>query len=120
MCPAIVPAFVLALNVMQAPDTVLTRPEPAPVNETTPVAAPPATPTAFRYYTSGNRLWALDQAVSIALLAFLLFSGVSAKLRTLAQRIGRNRFFTTIVYFVLFTIVTSVITLPLTYYEEFV
>ena len=39
---------------------------------------------------------------------------------TWAQRIGRNWFFTIVVYFALFTIVTFVVTLPLTYYEEFV
>ena len=93
---------------------------PASVSEATPVAVPPATPTALRYYTSGNRLWVLDQVVSIALLAAILFSGMSARLRTWAQRIGRNWFFTIVVYFALFTIVTFVITLPLTYYEEFV
>jgi len=58
--------------------------------------------------------------VGIALVAAILFSGLSARLRSWAQRIGRNWFFTIVVYFVLFTIVTSVILLPLTYYEEFV
>ena len=62
----------------------------------------------------------LDQVLSILLLAVILFSGLSATLRTWAQRIGRNWFFTIVVYFALFTIVTFVITLPLTYYEEFV
>jgi hypothetical protein len=81
---------------------------------------PPATSTALRYYTSGNQLWVLDQVLSIVMLAVILFSGVSARLRALAQRIGRNWFFTIVVYFALFTIVTFVITLPLTYYEEFV
>ena len=47
-------------------------------------------------------------------------ASASARLRALAQRIGRNWFFTIVVYFALFTIVTFVITLPLTYYEEFV
>ena len=112
--------FVLALNVLQTADTAPTRPAPQSVSEDTPVAVPPATPEALRYYTSGNRLWVLDQLVSIAVLALLLFGGVSAKMRTLARRIGRNWFFTIVVYFALFTIVTFVITLPLTYYEEFV
>jgi len=115
------PAFALAiaLNVLQPGDTPATRAAPA-VSETTPVAVPPATPLALRYYTSGNRLWVLDQVLSILLLAVILFSGVSATLRTWSRRIGRNWFFTIVVYFALFTIVTSVITLPLTYYEEFV
>src|SRR3954471_16042712 len=118
MFPAV--ALALALGVLQPAGTSAPRPAPAPVDEATPVAVPPATPTALRYYTSGNRLWVLDQVVSIVLLAVILFSGMSARLRGLAQRIGRNWFFTIVVYFTLFTIITFVITLPLTYYEEFV
>jgi len=113
-------ALAIALTVLQPVATPSDRPAPPPVSEATPVAAPPATPTALRYYASGNRLWVLDQVVSLVLLAVILFSGLSARLRLLAQRIGRNRFFTIVVYFALFSIVTFVVTLPLTYYEEFV
>ena len=120
MFPAFALGLVLALNVLQTADTAPTRPAPQSVSEEAPVTVPPPTPAALRYYASGNRLWVLDQVVSIALLALLLFSGVSARLRTVARRIGRNWFFTIVVYFALFTIVTFVITLPLTYYEEFV
>src|SRR3954454_9330700 len=108
MFPAI--ALALALGVLQPAGTSAPRPAPAPVDEATPVAVPAATPTALRYYTSGNRLWVLDQVLSIVLLAVILFSGASASLRTWARLIGRNWFFTIVVYFALFTIVTSVIT----------
>ena len=118
MFPAV--ALALALGVLQPAGTPAPRPAPAPVNEATPVAVPAPTPTALRYYTSGNRLWVLDQVVSIALLVVVLFTRFSATLRNWARRIGRNWFLTTVVYFALFTIVTFVITLPLTYYEEFV
>src|SRR5262245_42580706 len=116
-----IPAFALAiaLNVLQ-PAASPTTPTMAAVSEATPVAVPPATPTALHYYTSGNRLWVLDQLLSIAVLAAILFSGFSATLRDWSRRIGRNWFFTIVVYFALFTIVTFVITLPLSYYEEFV
>src|SRR5437867_2128128 len=113
-------ALVIALSLLQPADAPPTRSAPAPVSEATPVAVPPATPTALRHYTSGNRLWVLEQVVSILLLAVMRFSGLSTKLRALAQRIGRNWFFTIVVYFALFTVVTFVITLPLTYYAEFV
>ena len=112
-------ALVIALN-FQAAGPPPPTPASPQVSEATPVAVPPATPTALRYYTSGNRLWVLDQVVAIALLLVILFTGLSAKLRSLAQRIGRNWFFTIVVYFTLFTILTSLITLPLTYYQEFV
>jgi STE24 endopeptidase len=117
MFPAV--ALVTALNLLQ-PVTPPPRAVPSPVGEATPVAAPPATPTALRYYASGNRLWVVDQVLSNVLLAVILFSGASAKLRAWAQRIGRNWFFTIVVYFALFTVLTFAVTLPFTYYVEFV
>jgi Zn-dependent protease with chaperone function len=112
--------LVLAFNAQSVTTTPPLRSSPPPVDEAVLVTVPPATPTALRYYTSGNRLWVLDQAVPMALFAIILFSGTSAKLRNLARRIGRNWFFTTIVYVTLFTILTFVVMLPLAYYEEFV
>ena len=70
------------------------KPSSPAISEATPVAVPPATPEALRYYTSGNWLWVLDQVVGIVLLAVILFSGASARLRTWAQLIGRKWFFT--------------------------
>jgi len=113
-------ALVVALNLLQPAPAAPARPGPSAASEDTAVAVPPATPAALRYYASGNRLWVLDQVVSVVLLVTILFTGFSATLRTWARRIGRNWFFTIVVYFALFTIVTTVITLPLTYYEEFV
>jgi STE24 endopeptidase len=114
-------ALVLAMQLTVPPaGAPPARPAPPPVSEETPVAVPAATPAALRYYTSGNRLWVLDQIVSMALLAAILFTGASARLRVLSQRIGRNWFFKIVIYFALFTILTFAITLPLTYYEEFV
>jgi Zn-dependent protease with chaperone function len=111
--------LVLAFNAQSATTPPISS-SPPPVNEAVLVTVPPATPTALRYYTSGNRLWVLDQVVPMAFFAIILFSGASAKLRNLARRIGRNWFFTTIVYVTLFTILTFVVMLPLAYYEEFV
>jgi len=113
-------ALVVALQVVPPAASAHARPAASQVSETMPVAVPPATATAVRYYVSGNRLWVLDQVVSILLLAAILWSGASATLRRWSQRIGRNWFFTIVVYFALFTILTFVVTLPLTYYVEFV
>lgn len=110
----------IALNLLQPADAPPARPAPSSVSETTPAPVPPATPTALRYYTSGNRLWVLDQVLPAVLLAVFLFSGASAALRTWARRIGRNWFFTIVVYLTLFLILAFVVMLPLTYYEEFV
>ena len=119
-------ALVLALNFVQPPSPEAAAADASAavasdaVAETMPVTVPPATPAALSYYKSGNELWILDQVVAFALLAAILFTGFSARLRDWARRIGRNWFFTIVVYFVLFTVVTTIVTLPLTYYEEFV
>jgi Zn-dependent protease with chaperone function len=89
-------------------------------DETAPVAVPEPSEQAMRYYRSGNVLWFVEQAWSIAVLVLLLATGLSASLRNAARRIGRNWFFTIVVYFALFTIVTTIVDLPLSYYTEFV
>ena len=89
-------------------------------DETAPVKVPEPTEQAMRYYRSGNVLWFVEQVWSIAVLILLLATGFSAALRNLAKRIGRNWFFTIVVYFALFTAVTTIIDLPLSYYTEFV
>jgi STE24 endopeptidase len=125
-------AFVLALSA----GAVDTQPPPHPSppegtdvmrlramtleGETAPVQVPEPSEKAMQYYRSGNVLWFVEQAWSIAVLVLLLATGVSAALRNAARRIGRNWFFTIVVYFALFTIVTTIIDLPLSYYAEFV
>ena len=89
-------------------------------DETAPVRVPEPSEQAMRYYRSGNLLWFVEQAWSIAVLVLLLATGFSAGLRNVARRIGRNWFFTIVVYFVVFTVVTTIIDLPLSYYTEFV
>jgi len=125
-------AFVLALSA----GAVETQPPPHPSSpegtdvmrlramtledETAPVQVPEPSEKAMQYYRSGNVLWFVEQAWSIAVLVLLLATGVSAALRNAARRIGRNWFFTIVVYFALFTIITTIIDLPLSYYTEFV
>jgi Zn-dependent protease with chaperone function len=74
----------------------------------------------LRYYRSGIALWLLEIAWGIAIPVVLLFTGFSARIRSLAQRIGRKWFFTVALYLVLFSILSFLIDLPLSYYEEFV
>jgi Zn-dependent protease with chaperone function len=89
-------------------------------DETAPVAVPEPSERAMRYYRSGNVLWFVEQAWSIAVLVVLLATGLSASLRNAARRVGRNWFFTIVAYFVLFTVVTTIVDLPLSYYTEYV
>lgn len=85
-----------------------------------PVPVPPASERAMRYYRSGNVLWVIGTLWGLAVPALLLFTGLSARMRDLSRRIGRNWFFTVAVYAVLFTLVGFVLGLPLDYYEGFV
>lgn len=89
-------------------------------DETAPVKVPEPSEQAMRYYRSGNILWLVEQAWSIGVLVVLLATGFSAALRDVARRIGRYWFFTIVVYFVSFTIITTIIDAPLSYYSEFV
>ena len=62
-------------------------------------------------------LW--DALYSIAVLLLLLFSGLSAKMRNVAERSTRFRWIHAWVYFAEFSVVTFVLSLPLTIYESF-
>jgi hypothetical protein len=60
----------------------------------------------------GNVLWAINLVWSIAILVLLLASGLSATLRDWSQRAGRRWFFTLVIYYLLFNIITTVADLP--------
>ena len=90
------------------------------IDETQPVAVPPPSEKALQFSRSGNLLWIVDQTWGILMLAVILATGFSARLRDWSQRIGRRWFFTLAVYWILFTIITTVVDLPRAYYEEFV
>ena len=83
------------------------------------VAVPQPSALAVRYHRSGNVLWAASTALSLLIPAVLLFTGVSARLRRLAQRIGRRWILMVALYALLFTLITALLTLPLAYYEDF-
>lgn len=82
-------------------------------DETAPVAVPEPSEQAMQYCRSGNMLWLAEQAWSIAVLVLLLATGFSAALRNIARRFGRHWFFTVVIYFLLLTVITTIIDLPL-------
>jgi STE24 endopeptidase len=113
-------AFACWLAVVQ-PAAAVQEPAAGPVDETQPVAVPEPSELAVEYYASGNLLWVADQAWSILVLVVLLASGLSARVRDLALRLARNRWFVALaIYFILFTLITTIVDLPRAYYEEFV
>ncbi len=96
------------------------RPAGAPANDTGPVAVPEPSERALRHARGGDWLWLIVTLWGLLVPGVFLFTGFSARLRTLSHRVGRNWYFTIVVYFVLFLLITSVIDLPLSYYSEFV
>lgn len=85
-----------------------------------PVLVPAPTDKAMQYYRSGNVLWLIQTLWGFAVPALLLFTGLSARMRDAARKIGRNWFFTLVVYGILFTIVTFLLSLPLDWYSDFI
>jgi STE24 endopeptidase len=88
---------------------------------TTEVAVPEPSELARQYHRSGDVLWLVNTAVGFLIPGLLLWSGFSARMRNWARRIGRGGWFRTIaVYAVLFILLTSLLGLPLSWYQGFV
>ncbi|MBN2576705.1 MAG: M48 family metallopeptidase [Deltaproteobacteria bacterium] len=85
------------------------------------VEIPPPTEKAVRYYRSGNLIWAIEQVLAIALPLLVLFTGLSARLRTVASHWTGGRFYPTlVVYLVLLSVLLFLVELPLSYYVGYV
>jgi STE24 endopeptidase len=84
------------------------------------VEVPRPSERALGYYRSGNALWILGQFLGVLIPCAIAFSGVSARLRRIATKIGRFPIGETVVYLILYVIITSILDLPLDYYSGFV
>jgi STE24 endopeptidase len=91
-----------------------------PTSDTRPVEVPPPSDKAVRYFRGGNLIWAVEQILSLLLPALLLFTGLSARIRTLAGNLSHGHFYPTlVVYLVLFSLLMFVVQLPLDYFVGF-
>jgi STE24 endopeptidase len=88
--------------------------------DTGAVPVPQPTDKAVRYHRGNTALWAVGIVWGLLLPAFALFSGLSARVRDVATRIGRKWFFTVAIYGVLLTLLAWLAGLPLAWYSEFV
>ena len=121
-------AAAFLLLAMLLPAHAATAPTAAPaaashataVDEQAPVPIPTPSPEARRHYRSGNLLWLISTLWGFIVPGLILFSGFSARLRDWAKRAGKYWYPTLVLYFVLFTLVTSLLDLPLEYYATFV
>ena len=84
------------------------------------VVVPEPSALAIQYYRSGNVLWAVETGLSMIIPAVLLFSGISARMRSLSQRVGRRWFLTVLLYAVLLTGLVAALTFPVSYYAGYV
>ncbi|MFL5537332.1 MAG: M48 family peptidase, partial [Gemmatimonadales bacterium] len=88
--------------------------------QTAEVRVPEPSPLAVQYYRSGNVLWAVGTGLSLLLPALLLYTGWSARMRSMAFRLARSWLPSLMVYALLFTAISAILGLPLTFYEGFV
>jgi STE24 endopeptidase len=85
------------------------------------VSVPEASELALRYTRSGNVIWAIEQALGLALPALMLFTGLSARIRAFASVVARGHFYPTlVVYLALVALLLFVVQLPLTVYVGYV
>ena len=103
-----------------APPSTTTAGPAIPAKDSGPVAVPEPSEKAMARYRSGIVLWIADTIWGFALPAMLLFTGVSARMRDWATRLGRKPLFIIAIYFAIFAVVTFVVDSPRAYYEEFV
>lgn len=91
-----------------------------PDDPNAPIPVPEPTPKALRYHRTGTMLWVFGIFWGILVPIVILSTGLSAKMRDLATKVGRKWFFIIAIYGILFTILSFVIDLPLGYYSGFI
>jgi STE24 endopeptidase len=77
------------------------------------------TPENHAYAT--RHLWVeiLDPLYAIAVGMFLLFSGLAARMRDVADNMGKHRYVRVLVFFSLYVVISWVLTFPLSWYSGF-
>jgi Zn-dependent protease with chaperone function len=97
------------------------RPQIPDTTATTLVPVPEPSDLAVRYHRTGHLVWGAAVALELLVPAAVLFTGLSAKIRNLARRIARGRwFFTVASYGVIYVLIQAVAFLPLAWYAGFV
>ncbi len=88
---------------------------------TTAVPVPEPSALAVQYYRTGIPLWVAGTLLGFAVPALLLWTGLSARMRRLASRLARDRWYRTVsLYGVLYVLVVALLELPYGWYVGFV
>jgi STE24 endopeptidase len=78
------------------------------------------TPENRSYWKARVTLAFVDPVVGLLIGALVLFTGLAARMRDLAAKLTRSRWLQLLVVLALFTLVTLVLSFPLTWYGDFV
>ncbi len=117
------PLLLIALLLCLMPLTLhAAPPRPVPAATTAQsqdVQVPPLTARMRRYSYTGYALYFLGTAYGLLLLWGLLATGLSARLRDMAERLVRPRFLALLVYSLLFSLVLAALDFPLMFYGGF-
>ncbi|HZQ45460.1 MAG TPA: M48 family metallopeptidase [Verrucomicrobiae bacterium] len=108
--PAPPPAFAVSVSANRAAVAVA---------EDVPVTVPAPDEKTVRLYQTGNVWWCVRMVWGLAVPALFLFSGLSARLRNLARRIGRRWYFIIGCYFIMLALLNYGLSWPLDYYQGF-
>jgi len=104
---------------MQQADRALAQGPDTTAAAAVPVPEPSA--LAIQYHRSGHVIWAGANALELLVPAALLFTGFSARVRDMARRIARGRwFFTVAIYGAAYVLVQAIVFLPFAWYAGFV
>ncbi len=118
---ALAAGSVASLARQQTDTAVATAQEQTPtVVAQGPVAVPEPSDQAMRFYRTGMVWWSVFVSWGILIPALILFTGLSARMRNLAQKIGRKWFFTIGAYAALYFLLRYVVDFPLDYLQGFV
>jgi Zn-dependent protease with chaperone function len=88
--------------------------------DASPVAVPEPSPTAVSFYRSTMLLISTVILWSLVILVGFLFTGFSAKLRSWAEKIARQWYFSYAIYWTALCLICFLLLLPLIYYGRFI
>jgi STE24 endopeptidase len=88
--------------------------------DASPVAVPEPGPKAVSFYRSTMLLIAVAILWNLVILVGFLFTGFSARLRSWAERVGRQWYFSYAIYCTAFCLIYFLLLLPLIYYGGFI
>ena len=86
----------------------------------TPISVPPPTEAAISFYKSGNILWGVKQLLALLFPLIVLLSGLSKKMVTFSHFLGKNKFFTFILFIFFYSLLIAIFSFPLSFYQGFI